>query len=170
MLQELERKGYIQRQLGSSRNVQVTRFPGLEQNTYSDTNSASINMPPKAGKDGDESNLVRHQADLLVAMLGNTDHFKMTVTDNAMVGAGILPGDVAIVHRCCNVSNGCVAAVFYKGDLLLRRLVKTSSRVLLKVANEHSVEHLISIDEVQIRGELITLLRNCLPGGLALAR
>ena len=61
--------------------------------------------------------------------------FFMRVTSDAMIGAGIFPGDVVIVDRSLEAKNGRMIIAAVDGELLIRKLEKGESKMWLHAAN-----------------------------------
>lgn len=57
--------------------------------------------------------------------------FFMRISSDAMRGAGICKGDVAIVDRSLKAANGKVVIAILNGDMLIRRFEKTNNNVRL---------------------------------------
>jgi DNA polymerase V len=62
--------------------------------------------------------------------------FFMRVNSDAMIGAGIYKGDVVIIDRSLEPSNGKVVIAVVDGEMLIRRMVKEDNRVMLVPANK----------------------------------
>lgn len=61
--------------------------------------------------------------------------FFMRVTGEAMIGAGIFPGDVVIVDRSLEAKNGRMIITAVDGELLIRKLEKQGNKMMLHAAN-----------------------------------
>jgi DNA polymerase V len=61
--------------------------------------------------------------------------FFMRVSSDAMIGAGIFPGDVVIVDRSLEAKNGRMVIAAVDGELLIRKLEKKENKLLLHAAN-----------------------------------
>jgi DNA polymerase V len=57
--------------------------------------------------------------------------FFMRMNGDAMVGAGIHNGDVLIIDRSLKATNGKVIVAVLNGEMLLRRLERTSNKIRL---------------------------------------
>ena len=57
--------------------------------------------------------------------------FFLRVTGDAMVNAGIFHGDVLIVDRSMKAANGKVIVAVLNGEMLVRRLERTSGKIRL---------------------------------------
>jgi DNA polymerase V len=57
--------------------------------------------------------------------------FFMRVKGDAMVGAGIFDGDIAIVDRSIKATSGKVVIATLNGEMLIRRLEKTFNKIRL---------------------------------------
>ena len=57
--------------------------------------------------------------------------FFMRIRGDAMTGAGIYDGDIAIVDRSIKPANGKIVIAMLNGDMLIRRFEKTFNKVRL---------------------------------------
>ncbi len=57
--------------------------------------------------------------------------FFMRVRGDAMIGAGIFDGDIAIVDRSIKAANGKVVIATLNGEMLIRRFEKTFNKIRL---------------------------------------
>ena len=57
--------------------------------------------------------------------------FFMRVNSEAMINAGIYPGDVAIVDRSIKATSGKIVIATLNGDMLIRRFEKTFNKMRL---------------------------------------
>lgn len=78
------------------------------------------------------ANCSAYTIDLNNALVTNkeaTFFFKMN--SNAMAGAGIFKGDILVVDRSITEANGKVVIAVLDGDMIVRRLQRTPSRIRL---------------------------------------
>ena len=75
-------------------------------------------------------------------MVGNGEHYALTVAGDSMINAGILDGDTVIIRRCNTVENGEIAAVMLidpdtsDGIATLKRVYKTEDGMMLVAENK----------------------------------
>lgn len=89
--------------------------------------------------------------------------FACRVSDNALIGDGILDGDYAICREVSNLSEikpGCIAVVETPAGLLLKHVYAGINEVGLVSANPEYEELCYKLDEVQIVGVLVRIERD----------
>lgn len=61
--------------------------------------------------------------------------FAVRVVGESMIGAGIYPGDIAIVNRSRNPSDGCVVLALVDGEFTIKRFRRRGARCWLQPEN-----------------------------------
>lgn len=116
---------------------------------------------PAAGFPSPGDDLVEKPLDLNDLLIDNpTATFFVRVSGDSMEGAGIFDGDVLVVDRSVEASDGkiVVAAVF--GELVVKRLKKTPRAVELVSENSaYSPIVINDVDDVYIWGVVIGSVR-----------
>lgn len=97
-----------------------------------------------------------------------TDLFALRVKGDSMKDVGILPGDIAIINRQQDVTDGEIAAVLLDDDATLKFVYRQSGTVILHGANPAFPDIVIRRDESRslgILGKYVGLVRK--QGGAA---
>ncbi len=93
-------------------------------------------------------------------LLGKGEHYALTVEGDSMIEAGILDGDVVILHRCDTAENGTiVVALVDDNEATLKRLRRKGASIALEPANQKYETRIFGPDRVKVQGRLIGLLR-----------
>lgn len=71
--------------------------------------------------------------ELLIANPAAT--FTVRVEGESMIGAGIFPGDLAIIDRSLTPTNGCIVLACVDGEFTMKRYKKTRGQVVLEAEN-----------------------------------
>ncbi|MCL4851382.1 MAG: hypothetical protein KJZ78_08340 [Bryobacteraceae bacterium] len=61
--------------------------------------------------------------------------FAVHVTDYSMVGAGIYPGDIAVVNRAVAPSHDCIVLAWLNGEFTIKRYLIKSGAIVLHAEN-----------------------------------
>ncbi len=152
-LQNLERKGHIRRLPNRSRALEVMPREGARatvQVPLLGRVAAGIPLEPVE---------VPESVALPEEMLGRGETFALRVQGDSMVGDGILDGDVVVVESRNSVENGATVVALVRGEATLKRFFRERGRVRLMPANERLAPIVASADEVEVRGEVVALLR-----------
>lgn len=149
-LSALERKGYLRRVPGLSRNIRLTepaagipllgRVPAGRPLTMVEPPETYLDLP--AGPD-------------------HPDVFALRVEGDSMRGIGILDGDYVLVRVQPQVENGAVAVVYVGEEATVKRLWKTRCGWRLQPENPAyaPVEVDASCPDLRVAGPVIGLLR-----------
>jgi len=93
-------------------------------------------------------------------MLGNGNHYALTVEGDSMIDAGILDGDVVVVRSCEVAEAGTiVVALVDDVEVTLKRLRRKGASIALEPANKKYETRIFPPDRVKVQGRLVGLLR-----------
>jgi repressor LexA len=94
------------------------------------------------------------------SMLGNGEHYALTVEGDSMIEAGILDGDIVLIKRCDTAENGTiVVALVDDSEATLKRLRRKGASIALEPANQKYETRIFGPDRVKVQGRLVGLLR-----------
>ena len=108
------------------------------------------------------SAIQNHASDIEVPadIVTGGEHFALEVKGDSMMEAGILEGDVVIIRRCTDASNGdIVVALIDNEEATLKRLRKRGASVALEAANPAYETRIFGPDRVNIQGRCVGLIR-----------
>jgi repressor LexA len=91
-----------------------------------------------------------------------TDLFALRVRGESMKEVGILPGDIAVINRQQDVSDGEIAAVLFDDEATLKFVYRRSGTVILKGANSLFHDIIVRHDEsrsLRVLGKYVGLIR-----------
>jgi repressor LexA len=152
-LQNLERKGHIRRLPNRSRALEVMPRDGTRttvQVPLLGRVAAGIPLEPVE---------VPESVALPEEMLGRGETFALRVQGDSMVNDGILDGDVVVVESRNVVENGATVVALVRGEATLKRFFRERGRVRLMPANERLAPIVAPAEDVEVRGEVVALLR-----------
>ena len=121
----LERKGYLKRILGQSRNLVLAVAPG----------GVPIVGDVAAGQPILAVENIAGSLDLTTAF-GEAEVFAVRVKGDSMINCGILNGDFVVVRRQPDVLNGTIAVAYLYGEATVKRIYKTRAGYQLKAEND----------------------------------
>ena len=82
----------------------------------------------------------------------------LTVKGNSMIGAGILPGDIAFLRKQETLENGEIGAVLIDDEATLKRFYKEGSTIVLQSENDAYKPVILTNGAVRILGKLVAVL------------
>lgn len=87
-------------------------------------------------------------------------HYALEVKGDSMIDAGILDGDIVILKRTDNASNGeIVVALIEDEEATLKRLRRRGNSIALEAANPAYETRIFGPDQIQVQGVLRGLVR-----------
>ena len=182
IVKSLEERGYIERLENRARAIAPKKNPNgqpyisniinlnkefsksknqnlsLENNTY-------FNKIPLLGKiaAGTPIEAISNY-DNFIEIPNNTlsdDSYALSVEGDSMIDEGILDGDVVVIDKKAEVTNGdIVVALIDKEEATLKKLRKRGDSIALEPANKNYKTQIYGPDRVIIQGKLKTLIRN----------
>lgn len=101
------------------------------------------------------------QIDIPASLLGNGIHYALTVQGDSMTGAGIQDGDIVIIRRGEDATNGAiVVALVDDQEATLKRLRREQGKIVLEAENPAYPARVLDPVRVKVQGRLVSLLRN----------
>lgn len=95
------------------------------------------------------------------ALLGQGEHYALTVEGDSMIDAGIYDGDTIILHRCDTAENGSiVVALIDDLEVTLKRLRRKGASIALEPANKKYETRIFGPDRIKVQGRLVGLMRH----------
>ncbi|MDG2000334.1 MAG: transcriptional repressor LexA [Alphaproteobacteria bacterium] len=93
-------------------------------------------------------------------MINKGEHYALEISGESMTGSGINDKDIAIIKRSSSAINGeIVVALVDKTEATLKKLKKTSSKIVLLPSNDLYQAQSYEPSRVQIQGILVGLMR-----------
>lgn len=149
-LKNLEERGLIEREPGLNRCIKLagseptTRVPVLGRVT--------AGAPILAVED------IQGYIPINESISRGRNLFALAVVGESMINAGILDGDIVIVHKTSTASNGEIVVALIEDEATVKRFYKENGHFRLQPENE-TFEPII-VDNVTILGKVISLVRN----------
>ena len=160
----LERKGLLQRgEKHRARSLRVHpdfEFPDEKPTRIPLVGTIAAGVPLDAVED-------REQLDLEEVFCAKGERFVLRVTGESMIDEHICDGDLVVCRRREDARDGeTVVALPADGEATLKKFYRESGRIRLQPANPNFEP--IYVDDVQIQGVVIGVIRACPPGRQAL--
>ena len=161
----LEKEGYIRRQSEVSRGITMTNRTTSKENTLSVPVIGLIAAgEPIPVPTPDTWNVAATSETLEVPheLTGNReDVYALRVKGTSMIDALINDGDVVLMQYVSSIENGEMAAVWLKTDkeATLKKVYVESDRVRLQPANSEMLPIYADLDNVEIQGKVIAVIR-----------
>ena len=88
------------------------------------------------------------------------EHYALEVPGDSMIEAGILDGDLVVIHKQDTANNGdIIVALIDDEEATLKRLRRRGSSIALEAANPAYETRVLGPDRVRIQGKLVSLVR-----------
>lgn len=153
-IKALEKKKYIRCSTNRSRAIEVLFEPGEEINSVTKIpvlGAVAAGKPLFATENFDGIVKVPGQ------FLRKGRHFALNVKGDSMQDAGIIDGDIAIIHHRNNAENGDIVVALIEEAVTLKRFFREKNRIMLKSENQ-SYPPIYSQD-IKILGKLACIIR-----------
>jgi DNA polymerase V len=69
--------------------------------------------------------------------------FAVRLSSDSMTGAGLFPGDIAIVDRSIEPSNGCIVVALLDGEFTVKRFKRRAKTILLQAENANFADIIV---------------------------
>lgn len=154
-IKALEKKGYIRCNQNRSRAIEVL-------NASPDEEERVLQIPilgkVAAGTPIFAEENLEGTVNMPVEFLRKGTHFALRVHGDSMIGAGIMDGDLAIIHQQATAENGQIVVAMTEDDAVtLKRFFRERNRIKLQAENP-KYNPLFS-QNVRILGRLVNVIR-----------
>lgn len=184
LISGLEERGFIRRLPNKARALEILRLPDNDHSEMNISAKSVLNRQttrsfsrlsenliansvelPKYGKIAAGTPIEALRSNETVAvpanMIGNGDHYALTVAGDSMIEAGILDGDTVIIQRTNTVENGQIAVALVDGcEVTLKKIRRKGNAILLEPCNKEYETRIYSPERITIQGKLVGLMRN----------
>jgi repressor LexA len=152
-VQALERKGYISRRVGNSRNISLIGRPGSVSVPCVGRVRAGLPMPAIEDFQG------HFRVD--ASWVNGDNCFFLVIEGDSMIDAGIYEGDLALIRPQQNAENGQIVVAMINGDATLKRFYREEDHIRLQPENATIAPIIIRDGDADtvIIGKLIKTIR-----------
>lgn len=148
-LKTLEERGLIEREKGLNRSIRIS---GDEQSTPIPVmGRVTAGLPILAVED------IECYVPVAESVRRGRELFALRVSGESMINAGILDGDIIIVHRTPVAENGDIVVALIEDEATVKRFYKEDGHFTLQPEND-AFEPII-VDEVVLLGRVVALHR-----------
>ena len=148
-LKTLEERGLIERECGYNRCIKVS---GMDRSTSVPVmGRVTAGMPILAVED------IEMYIPVSDNLKRGRELFALRVVGESMINAGILDGDIVIVHRTPVANNGDIVVAMIEDEATVKRFYKEDGHFRLQPEND-AFEPIIA-DEVVLLGTVVALYR-----------
>lgn len=180
----LVERGYLERLPHRARALEVKKLPDGYKATANDTsiaatvsrNVAQVYAQAKSAAShfaeiplygkiaaGTPIEAVRDEVNTVSVpfeMLGQGEHYALTVEGDSMIEAGIHNKDTVVIKRCDNAENGTIVVALVDGEeVTLKRLRRAGGKIVLEPENAAYEPRVLEPERVKIQGRLVSLMR-----------
>tara|TARA_Y100001970_G_scaffold283679_1_gene399480 strand:+ start:8092 stop:8718 length:627 start_codon:yes stop_codon:yes gene_type:complete len=162
LITSLEERGFIKRLKHKARAMEIIKS-FEKDNKNNNENTVSIPLIGSIAA-GDPLEAIENPEELIdVPSNFISQHFKyfgLKVKGLSMIDKGIFDGDIAIIKKTSNASNGNIAAVLTKdNEITLKTIQIKDKKIFLIPANKSYKEKVYNLNEIEVQGILSGLIR-----------
>ena len=158
----LEKKGLIRRDWNQKRGVEVVDSPAQEE-APKRPQSDAVRELPLFGYIAAGRPLEVDLSDEMIAvpqhLTSRGENYVLKVRGDSMIDDGILDGDLVIIARREDASNGEMVVANVNGEVTLKRLYREGERVRLQPANSMMNPIYAAARDVAVQGVVVGLMR-----------
>lgn len=154
-LKRLEKKGLIKRDPTKPRALEIVEFlqPKREMIDIPIVGNITAGTPILATENIEDTftlplDFIKH----------NNDLFMLKVSGNSMINAGINDGDLAIIERSQQASNGDIVVALIDDSSTIKRFFKENDHIRLQPENDAMLPMIV--DDCKILGKLVGIFRS----------
>ena len=151
-LTQLEKKGLIRRDATKPRALELLDSPLSKARTVPRVGKVTAGQPILAIENIEDQLIIPND---LAAM--DTELFALRVQGESMIEAGILDGDIVIVHSQERAENGDIVVALIGDEATLKRIYYENGHVRLQPEN-HTMAPII-VPRAEVRGKVVALVR-----------
>lgn len=152
-LQNLERKGVIRRLPNQSRALELATAADGRAVVVPLLGRVAAGTPIEPVEEPETVTLPEE-------LLGRGETFALRVRGDSMIDEGILDGDLVVVESRADALDGATVVALVRGEATVKKLYRErDGRIRLMPANERFAPIVTPADDVEIRGEVIAVLR-----------
>src|SRR6267154_2486468 len=157
-LSTLQRKGYLHRDVGRPRTVEV-RLPGHPA-VRPEQSANGSSAEPELGADGMD---IASQEATYVPLVCEGHLFMLNVAGDSMINAAIADGDWVVIRQQEDAENGEIVAAMIEGEATVKTLKQSDGHVWLMPHNPAFTP--ILGDDATVLGKVVAVLRRVLGQG-----
>ena len=154
-MKKLEAEGYIQKADGKTRAITLPREAMPEET------EARADQVPLVGDVAAGSPILAEECveDYLTFDTGGLtgEHFALRVRGESMLNAGILPGDLVVVHRQQECRNGEIVVALFEDEATVKTLRRKDGHTWLMPENDDYEP--IDGDDAELLGKVVAVVR-----------
>ena len=158
----LEERGFIKKLPNKARAIEVLIDRNISQTKEFHNKIIDIPLYGKIAA-GTPIEAISHTTSKIPIpsnMLKKGEHYALEISGESMTGSGINDKDVAVIKKSNSAHNGqIVVALIDKTEATLKKLKKTSSKIVLLPSNDLYQAQSYEPSRVQIQGILVGLMR-----------
>ena len=151
-LTQLEKQGVIRRDATKPRALELLDSPLSRGRSVPLVGKVTAGQPILAIENIEDYLIIPNDLDAQEA-----DLFALRVQGESMIEAGILDGDIVVVHSQEQAENGDIVVALIDDEATLKRIFYEDGHVRLQPEN-HAMAPII-VDHADVRGKLVALVR-----------
>ncbi len=160
-LEALQRKGYLRKDATKPRAIQISYAPDMGPAGSTD----GVRHVPLLGRiaAGAPIQAMEDVEDVLplpASIVGEGTHFMLTVKGDSMHDAGIHDGDMVVIRKQDDASNGQIVAAMLDDEATVKTLVRQGNKTILRPENPAYAPIEVNAENSRILGKVVALLRS----------
>lgn len=157
ILNSIEKKGFIKKVSGSSRAIEIIRYPFWKK----DVASVPIIGQVRAGEPLMAEENIEGYLHLDKSICFSSDMFLLRVRGNSMIGAHIIEGDLALINPHSEVKNGDLVVALVDDEATIKRFFNYRGEIRLEAENPEFNPIVIKKGQnrIKILGKVVGVIR-----------
>jgi repressor LexA len=160
-LEALQKKGYLTKDATKPRAISISYAPDMgPAESTDDVRHVPLLGRIAAGAPIQALEEIEDVLPLPASIVGEGVHFMLTVKGDSMIDAGIHDGDMVVIRKQDDATNGSIVAALLEDEATVKTLVRQGNKTILRAENPAFAPIEVTGENSRILGKVVALLRS----------